>query len=79
MATFLSKGRTHHMPEFTFLGVRATALMPNDWHLHQKQPEYLHSTQEASLVSNLTAIPVDKVHQNRFQQQNQTLQLYQLK
>lgn len=37
---------------------------------HQIQPEYSNSTPEASLVSILTAIPVDKGHQNRFRQQN---------
>lgn len=49
------------MPEFSFLGARA-ALMPNDWHLHRKPPEHSNSTPEASLVSHLTAIPVDKGH-----------------
>lgn len=59
------------MGAFSFLGSR-TALMPNDLHLHQKQPEYFDSTEEASLVSKtLTAITVDKGHQNRFQQENQ--------
>lgn len=62
------------MPEFSFLGAR-TAGMPNDWHLHRKQPEHPNSTQEASLVSNLKVIPVDTGHQNKFQQQNQKLQL----
>lgn len=48
--------------------------MPNDLHLHQKQPEYFDSTQHATLAANLTAIPIDKGHQKRFQQENQKLQ-----
>ena len=47
--------------------------MPNDLHLHQKQPEYFDSTQHATLAANLTAIPTDKGHQKRFQQENQKL------
>lgn len=73
MATFLSKGGKHH--RIVSWVQEQQALMPNDWHVRQKQPEYFNSTQEASLFSNLIAIPVDKGHQNRFQQQNQTLQL----
>lgn len=64
------KGKTTK-PEFSFLGVRA-ALMPNDWHLHWKPPEHSSNTPEASLISNLTAIPV-KVTRFKKQSQNATI------